>query len=1266
MVPSALPFFRPSGGSIRIMRSLRQIAPGRLATLFLVGLPLAATTALPSDALAEWPPPVSATAADMADPQYWPNDPGYAYSADSNGQWNYYSFIPQPSGTVMPRPEETASGMSIDLAWRHTIGDPRVAIVITDSGINWDEGDLIEKVRINFRELGAHKPTLADGSPCGDLDPAKVFFGTPTAEELATLTGFDCNGDGIVSVSDYAATVGLTPEASDGHPKGDRNNNGVLDAGDLIANFSDAIDDDQNGYVDDIAGWDFMKNDNDPYDDTRYGHGTGEARDSVSQTNNGQGRAGGCPECRFVPTRVGDSFITDENEFGKAVVYAADNEVSLVQCALGTVNRTRFAQAALDYAYAKGVLVVASMADENSRHHNLPAASNHTLPVHAIQFDGPSATRSNTYLAYHPCSNYGGQNYLSASGTGCSSQATGELSGISGLVFSAGLKAGLSPRLSGAEAAQIFFATADDIDVPESRVPDAPYRWSHSGFDQRFGYGRVNANSAVEAVLAGRIPPEVDITSPQWFEILYKDQVTAPIDIVGSVGAKRASSYDYVAEWAPGVQPLDGEFKVFHEMKNIDPSVVVGADGQPLASLDIRGIDPTHERDVDSPLGENDYTITVRVRATAHYGGDIGDVPGELRRTYYVYSDPTLVKGFPLWVEDSGEASPKMADIDGDGVRDLIYPTAGGRVYGWKLGPNGPEALPGFPIDLGIVDGFVSPPPAPNVPVYLAAPAYASGDIDVGLAREATSIAPAIGDLEGDGTQEIVVSTWAGTIYVFGSDGALRSGYPLRLPDVPSCNPDPSAPPVTPCMSTETRIARGAFAAPVLEDLDKDGKLDIIQAAFDGKIYVFHGDGTPMEGWPVTVHYTGDLSEEPQTNRILTTPAVGDFNGDGIAELLVGSNEKLGAGGQSGAIYLIDGRGNNAPGGAVLPGWPITMTSFELFPLVAEGVPNAGVIGTFDGAPAAVMHGNATPPIILPKDPGTQAKLNVTPSNALPVHEDPNFEGQTARGVYPASYFGPLTKASQPNTMLPLFAQPSLGDIDQDGFADVIAAGGSLNMAINLQSTQGDTNLKSEHLVAVWSGKTGAMLPASPFVLEDYVFFNSQAVADLNNDDYPEVLSASGGYFLHAFDGCGREPEGFPKFTGQWTIPTPAIGDLDGDGKLEVATGTRSGWLYVWRTEGKSDGIIEWESFHHDNRNTGNLDAPLEQGTKKKAKTPLTEAFCKAAEAPPAGPEVLDVTGGCDGCAVADSDAETDGRALAAIALIGASLGLRRRRDGRR
>lgn len=1215
--------------------------------LVLCALAGAAATASPKSATAAWPPPEATPIADLANPMYWPNDGNYAYSSKDDGQWNYYSFIPAPSGTVMPRPQETASGMSIDAAWRYTIGDPSVVLAITDSGIKWDEDDLLEKAWINFKELANHKPTLADGTACG---------GT------ADLMGFDCNGDGVLTVSDYKDTPTLTPDADAGHPKGDKNRNGKLDAGDLILNFSDGIDDDNNGYIDDISGWDFMKNDNDPYDDTRYGHGTGEARDSVSQANNVIGSAGGCPLCRFMPMRVGDSFITDVNWFGKAVVYAADNGAKIIQCALGTINMNRFAQDALDYAYGKGVLTVTSMADENSRHHNMPAAANHTLPVHAIQFDGNSATESTTYFSFHPCSNFGGQNLLSAAGTGCSSEATGQLSGISGLLYSAALKYNVNPPLLPGEAQNIFFMTADDIDVPESREPDTLYRWSQKGFDQRFGYGRVNANRAVEAVRDGKIPPSVDIVSPRWFTVLYKDRVDQPIDILGTVTAPRATSFDYIAEWAPGVQPLDDQFQVFYEsQKNIPGNMVFGSTGEALAKLDIRTIDPKHERDNDSNLGENDYTITVRIRAAAHYGGNKGDVWGEMRRTYYVYSDPTLAKGFPIEVGDSGEGSPKMADLDGDGKRELIYPTGGGVVHVLKLTENGPEAMPGFPFKTQMDDGLQDPAPTPTTPVYTKGPAYANKEVDTDLGREAIVNAPAIGDINGDGKQEIVVSTFSGTVYAIGSDGATLPGFPKRLPEVPSCPLDPSVPAPDPCMNEQVRTARGTFASPVLVDMNGDQKLDIIQAAFDGKIYVFDSTGADIDGWPLEIHYQGTLSKEPDKNRLLTTPAVGDFNEDGTPDLLIGSNERLGSGGQAGAAYLVDGRGTKAPGGAIFPNWPVSMTSLELFPLVAEGVPNSGVIARFDGKLAAIIHGNATLPLILPADPGMQPSLTGTPVNALPRRPDLLDPSKTVIGVDPSSVFGPYTKANTPNTMLPLFSQPSVADIDQDGTPDVIASGGSLNLAINLQA-QSNTGLPGDHLMAVWSGKTGAMMPASPYLLEDFSFFNSQAVADLNGDSYPEILVGSAGYFLHAIDACGREPEGWPKFTGQWVIPTPALGDMDGDNKLEVAVGTRSGWLYVWHTDAAADSsVIEWESYHHDNQNTGNLETALSQGKRGSGQNPLKTEMC----APPAvAPGDLTPDGGCN-CIAAGGAPQTpssQGAGLfAALAALASGLWRRRR-----
>ena len=107
----------------------------------------------------------------------------------------------------------------------------------------------------------------------------------------------------------------------------------------LIA-FSDGDDDDGNGFADDIVGWDFLDDDNDAYDDVQYGHGTGEARDSTAEADNG-GDAGSCPNCMSMPLRVGDSFIADVNRFAQAVIYATDNGVLVIQEALGTLNNAR-------------------------------------------------------------------------------------------------------------------------------------------------------------------------------------------------------------------------------------------------------------------------------------------------------------------------------------------------------------------------------------------------------------------------------------------------------------------------------------------------------------------------------------------------------------------------------------------------------------------------------------------------------------------------------------------------------------------------------------------------------------------------------------------------------------------------------------------------------------------------------------------------------------------------------------------------------------
>ena len=113
------------------------------------------------------------------------------------------------------------------------------------------------------------------------------------------------------------------------------------------------------------------------------------------------------------------------------------------------------------------------------------------------------------------------------------------------------------------------------------------------------------------------------------------------------------------------------------------------------------------------------------------------------------------------------------------------------------------------------------------------------------------------------------------------------------------------------------------------------------------------------------------------------------------------------------------------------------------------------------------------------------------------------------------------------------------------------------------------------------------------------MFFVNPTTADVSGDGYPEVLIGTGGYYVHAFDACGEEPEGWPKFVGGWVTSSAAMGDIDGDDLLEVAITTRNGYLYVWDTEGPADGAITWPEFRHDNHNSGNFENDLPNGGQK-------------------------------------------------------------------
>ena len=135
--------------------------------------------------------------------------------------------------------------------------------------------------------------------------------------------------------------------------------------------------------------------------------------------------------------RVGDSFIADVNRFAAAVTYATDNDVLVVQSALGTLNNSSLARDAVDYAYGHGVTTIVSAADEAAQHNNQPYLP-HTILVNSVTRRADRRRRRPTdqsYLAFNGCTNFNAKITLAIPSTSCSSDAVGVGSGLAGLIY---------------------------------------------------------------------------------------------------------------------------------------------------------------------------------------------------------------------------------------------------------------------------------------------------------------------------------------------------------------------------------------------------------------------------------------------------------------------------------------------------------------------------------------------------------------------------------------------------------------------------------------------------------------------------------------------------------------------------------------------------------------------------------------------------------------------------------------------------------------
>ncbi len=385
---------------------------------------------------------------------------------------------------------------------------------------------------------------------------------------------------------------------------------------------------------------------------------------------------------------------------------------------------------------------------------------------------------------------------------------------------------------------------------------------------------------------------------------------------------------------------------------------------------------------------------------------------------------------------------------------------------------------------------------------------------------------PVVGELEGDGVPYLVVSY--GTIMQSGCDGGVVTyrgdsgavAWRWSLLD----NRDPTY-----------ELLHGVLSSPAVADTDGDGKMEVGFGAFTRYIYLLNHDGTLRMRY-----HTADT--------VWSSPAFADLDGDGQLEMIIGSDISanpylIPPTTDGGYLYAFDTQQRTPPDLGFRQGYK-WMTSFD------QTIFSSPAVGD-----------------VLPDNPGQEVVIG---SGSYFPAGSSQKTGKWVK-VLRASDGLVLRTLNAPAC---LRSAPALGDIDDDGIAEVVA------IAAGDPGVGGDGFSK----VIAWDADSGAQKWVT--VLKDAAQgandgngdIQSPVIADVDGNGSLEVLVANlaSVHILRGSDGvpltcqgssCGSK---LSLYAWGWVQSTPAVGDLDGDGVPEVViAGTHSGngnraTLYAW------------------------------------------------------------------------------------------------------